>query len=83
LLSFDGPTTFTNEYDEVIKHTPIENIMIETDSPYASPIPYRGQINYPIYVKEVAKKISELKKISVDEVLEITKNNAIKLFNLQ
>lgn len=82
LMSFDGPITFTKEYDEVVKFLPIENIMIETDSPYAAPTPYRGQTNYPIYVKEVAKKIAELKNIPVGEVLEITKNNAIKLFGL-
>lgn len=83
LVSFDGPITFTKEYDEVIKFLPIENIMIETDSPYAAPTPYRGQTNFPIYVKEVAKKIAELKNLPVDEVLEITKNNAIRLFNLK
>lgn len=82
LMSFDGPITFTKEYDEVVKFLPIENIMIETDSPYASPTPYRGQTNYPIYVKEVAKKIAELKNLSTEEVLEVTKNNATKLFNL-
>lgn len=83
LMSFDGPVTFTKEYDEVIKFLPMENIMIETDSPYAAPTPYRGQTNYPIYVVEVAKRIAELKNLSVEEVLEITKNNTIKLFRLK
>ena len=83
LMSFDGPITFSNEYDNVIKFLPIENIMIETDSPYAAPMPYRGQLNYPKYVVEVARKIAELKGLSVEEVLEITKNNTIKLFNLE
>jgi TatD DNase family protein len=83
LMSFDGPITFTNEYDNVIKFLPMENIMIETDAPYAAPGAYRGQLNYPKYVKEVAKKIAELKNISVDEVFEITKNNAIKLFKIK
>jgi TatD DNase family protein len=83
LMSFDGPITFTKEYDEVIKFLPMENIMIETDSPYAAPTPYRGQINYPIYVKEVAKKIAELKNLPVEEVLEITKNNSRTLFDLK
>jgi TatD DNase family protein len=82
LMSFDGPITFSNEYDKVIRFLPMEKIMIETDSPYAAPMPYRGQICYPIYVIEVAKKIADLKNISVEEVLEITKNNTIKLFNL-
>jgi len=83
LMSYDGPITFSNEYDNVIKFLPIENIMIETDSPYAAPMPYRGQLNYPKYVVEVARKIAELKGLSVEEVLEITKNNTIKLFNLK
>ncbi len=80
LVSYDGPITFSEEYDEVIKFYPIEKIMIETDSPYASPKSHRGEINYPIYVKEVAEKIAMLKNLSVEEVLEITKNNAIELF---
>lgn len=82
-ISFDGPITFTSEYDNVIKFVPIEKILIETDSPYAAPMPHRGQINYPKYVKFVAGRIAELKNISVEEVLEITKNNSIKLFNLK
>jgi TatD DNase family protein len=83
LLSFDGPITFTSEYDEVIRYIPLESMMIETDSPYAAPTPYRGQINYPIYVIEVAKKIALLKNIDLEQVLEITKQNTIKLFNLK
>jgi len=82
LLSFDGPITFTKEYDEVIKYIPMQNIMIETDSPYAAPMPYRGQTNYPHYVKEVAKRIGELKGLSEDEVLSITMQNAKRLFGL-
>lgn len=82
LMSFDGPITFTSEYDEVIKFLPLESIMIETDSPYAAPAKYRGQTNYPIYVKEVARKISELKDLSIEVVMDVTKNNAVKLFKL-
>ena len=82
LLSFDGPITFTSEYDEVIKLAPLDMIMIETDSPYAAPIPYRGQTNYPHYVIEIAKKIALIKGESLDRVLEETTNNTISLFNL-
>jgi len=82
LMSFDGPITFTTEYDEVIKFLPIESIMIETDSPYAAPKRFRGQTNYPIYVKEVAQKIAELKNLTLDEVLEKTMTNSINLFRL-
>lgn len=83
LLSFDGPITFTSEYNEVIRQTPLDRIMIETDSPYAAPTPYRGQINYPHYVVEVAKKIAALKNETIENVLEVTKRNTIKLFNLE
>lgn len=83
LLSFDGPITFTTEYDEVIKFTPLDRLMIETDSPYAAPAPYRGQINYPYYVVEIAKKIAELKVVNTEEILEITRQNAEKLFRIE
>jgi TatD DNase family protein len=83
LLSFDGPITFTTEYDEVIKFTPLDRLMIETDSPYAAPAPYRGQINYPYYVVEIAKKIAELKVVKTEEILEITRQNAEKLFRIE
>lgn len=82
LLSFDGPITFTTEYDEVIRQTPLESLMIETDSPYAAPIPYRGQTNYPYYVVEIAKKIALLKNETVENVLEITKQNTEKLLKI-
>lgn len=82
LMSFDGPITFTQEYDEVIKFLPIESIMIETDSPYAAPAPHRGKINVPTYVVHVAEKIATLKGLEVDEVLSVTKENAAKLFKI-
>jgi len=82
LLSFDGPITFSAEYDNVIKNIPLESIMIETDSPYASPLPHRGKINFPEYVVYVAKKIAELKEVDEDEVLSATMENAKKLFRL-
>ena len=52
-LSFTGVITFTHDYDEVIKSTPIDMIMTETDSPYVTPVPYRGKRNEPVYVREV------------------------------
>lgn len=82
LMSFDGPITFTNEYDNVIKFLPLENIMIETDAPYAAPMPYRGQLNFSKYVKEVAKKIAVLKEVSEEQVLSKTLENAKKLFRI-
>lgn len=74
-MSFDGPITFTDEYDEVIKSIPITNIMAETDAPFAAPAPYRGKTCEPHMVAEVYKKIANLKGLSEDECrVEINKN---------
>lgn len=69
-LSFTGVITFTHDYDEVIRATPIDMIMSETDAPYVTPTPYRGKRNEPVYVKEVVKKIAEVKGLSESEVAE-------------
>lgn len=66
-MSFDGPITFTNDYDQVIKHIPIENIMCETDAPFAAPTPYRSQTNYPQYVEHIYKRIAEIKEITLED----------------
>jgi len=75
-LSFDGPITFAREYEAVIKMTPLDRIMAETDAPFAAPEPYRGKRNNPLYVKEVYKKIAEIKKIDFDECQQILNKNA-------
>ena len=81
-LGFNGIITFARQYDEVVKYAPLENILLETDAPYLTPEPYRGQRNEPVYVKEVAKRVAELKQISVDEVVTKTTQNVIRLFNI-
>ena len=82
-ISFTGVITFTKDYDEVIKNTPIEKIMSETDSPFVTPVPYRGQRNEPAYVCEVVKKIAEIREEDLENVKEVLKNNAIKYFGLE
>ena len=81
-LSFTGVITFTHDYDEVIKNTPLDMIMSETDAPYVAPVPYRGKRNEPVYVKEVVKKIAEIKGLPEAEVAEAIIANAKRVFNI-
>ncbi len=88
-LGFTGVITFPpkktdpktqTDLLEVVKNCPLDRIVIETDAPYLAPQAYRGQRCEPWMVEEVAKKIAEIKKISVEKVIEITTNNALNLF---
>ena len=81
-ISFSGIVTFKNAETlrETVKKIPIENILIETDSPYLAPVPNRGKLNEPANVIYVAEKIAELKGIKKKKVAEITTNNFFKLF---
>ncbi len=81
-FSFTGVITFTRDYDEVIKKLPMEKIMVETDAPFVAPVSFRSKRCEPLYVKEVARRIAEIKNISYEEAAEITTENAIKLFKL-
>ncbi len=81
-LSFTGVITFTHDYDEVIKHTPLDMIMTETDSPYVTPVPHRGKKNEPVYVREVTKKIAEIKNLPENEVAEAILANAKRVFGI-
>ncbi|WP_342252748.1 TatD family hydrolase [Spiroplasma endosymbiont of Amphibalanus improvisus] len=84
-ISISGVITFKNakSLQELVKNIPISKMLIETDSPYLTPEPYRGEINFPSYVKYVAQKIASLKNITTDEVIRITSSNANKLFNIK
>lgn len=81
-LSFTGVITFARSYDDVIRNTPIDMIMTETDAPYVTPAPYRGKRNEPIYVSEVVKKIAEIKGIPVEEAAQAIINNAKRVFGI-
>ena len=73
--------TFKNSgLDKVIENIDLVNFVLETDAPYLSPIPFRGKRNEPIYLLEIAKKLAEIKNISVSEVAEITSKNAEFIF---
>ena len=81
-ISFSGIVTFKNAKDlkEVAKNVPLERMLIETDSPYLAPAPFRGKMNQPGYVKYVAEHIAELRGISVEEVAKATTENFFRLF---
>ena len=75
----DGLTSLQN----AVRHVPLDRLLVETDSPYLTPLPHRGTRNEPWYVKFVAEKVSEIKKISFEEVAEATTQNAKILFALK
>jgi len=81
-ISFSGIVTFKNAatIKEVAKAVPLDRILVETDSPYLAPIPYRGKINQPSYVKHVAEEIARLRGISLEEVSAATTENFFRLF---
>lgn len=81
-IGVGGVVTFKNakKLVEVVEKTPIERILLETDSPYLTPTPFRGQRNSSLYLPYVAEKISEIKNISLDMVVEKTHQNAEELF---
>ena len=80
-ISFTGLITFVNNWDEVIEKSPLEKLMIETDAPYLSPIPYRGQRNEPLYVKKVAEKIAKIKNIPLEELEDLIFKNSLDFFS--
>ena len=83
-ISFAGPVTFKNSKnaDEIINLVPNDRMLIETDSPYLSPEPLRGRRNDPRNVKLTAKKIADVKGISLEEVAELTYENAMRIFEI-
>lgn len=81
-LSFTGVVTFTHDYDEVIRQTPMDMIMTETDSPYVSPNPYRGRRNEPVYVQEITRKIAEIKGLDPEIVAQTIISNAKRVFKI-
>ncbi|MDP3043316.1 MAG: TatD family hydrolase [bacterium] len=82
IISFTGLITFSVLWDDLIRRVPLEKIMVETDCPYMTPEPYRGQRNEPILVKYVAERIAEIKNLSIEKVADITTKNAREFFGI-
>jgi TatD DNase family protein len=79
-MSFSGVITFAKEFEEVIREVPLTHMHVETDSPYATPVPFRGERNTPLHVKEVITKIAEIKQLSFEEVRAQLLKNAERVF---
>lgn len=82
-VSFTGNITFkkADNLREIVKEIPINNLLLETDSPFMTPVPFRGKRNEPAFVRYVAQQIAEVKNISEEEVGNITSENFFKLFS--
>jgi TatD DNase family protein len=82
-ISYTGSITFKNsKLNETILHTPLERMLLETDSPYMTPVPHRGKRNEPKFVRIIAEKISEIKSLPIEKVISMTTSNARNLFKL-
>jgi TatD DNase family protein len=83
-ISFSGIVTFKNAENarDAAKRIPLDRMLIETDSPYLAPVPFRGKRNEPAYVIYVAEKIAELRGTSYEKIAEITTSNAKEVFKL-
>lgn len=83
-ISFSGIVTFKNakELHEVARRVPLERMLIETDSPYLAPAPFRGKLNQPAYVKHVAEGIAALRGTTVEDIAKITTANFFRLFRI-
>ncbi len=80
-VSFTGVITFTPDYDELIKYTPLDMILSETDAPFVAPVPHRGERNSPLYVSEVVKRIAEVKNEPLDAVKQAILANTMRIFS--
>lgn len=84
-ISFSGIVTFNNAQSlrDVAKQVPLDRLLVETDSPYLTPVPYRGKLNYPARVQHVAEKLADLKEISFEKMASITTQNFQDLFKVK
>ena len=83
LLGIGGTISYkTSNLDKVLPEIPLEKIVLETDSPYLTPVPYRGTRNKSSYIPVIAQKLAEIKQITIEEVAKQTTKNAIALFSL-
>ena len=82
-IGINGIVTFKNsDLGDVVRHVPMDRLLLETDSPFLAPVPFRGRRNESSYLPEIAKKVAEIHNLSLQEVARITSSNAELLFHL-
>jgi len=84
-ISVPGSITYKNAepFREIVKKLPLESLLVETDAPFLTPVPFRGKRNEPGYVRYTAEKVAEIKKIPFEKVAEVTTGNALRAFRLE
>jgi TatD DNase family protein len=83
LLGIGGVITYKNSgLPEVIEKISLEHLLLETDAPFLAPVPYRGKRNESAFIPDIAQKIAEIKKVTIEDIAKITTQNAINLFHL-
>lgn len=84
MIGIGGIITFKNAgLAEIVQDLPLESMVLETDSPFLTPAPYRGKRNQSAYITYIVKKLADIKRMRVNHIAEITSNNAVEIFNLQ
>ena len=83
-ISVAGPVTYKNNRKTVamVGAVPIDRLLVETDAPYLTPVPFRGKRNTPLFVEYTARKVAEIKNLSFEETAEITRNNAKRFYGI-
>lgn len=82
MFGVDGPVTYDDGLKQVVKEIPLNRIVLETDCPFLSPLPHRGERNEPAYISLIAQKVAELKGIDLEEVSRQTTKNIEKIFSI-
>jgi len=84
-ISIPGSVTFKNAeaFQEIVRRLPLDALLVETDAPYLTPVPFRGKRNEPSYVRYTAQKIAEIKNLSFEKVAEVTTQNALRVFGME
>jgi TatD DNase family protein len=84
-ISIPGSITFNNaeRFREIVKKVSLDSLLVETDAPFLTPVPFRGKRNEPSYIRYTAQKLAEIKKVSFEKVAEVTSENALRVYGLK